>query len=96
MLTEKALVQQIVALLAEQDDILAVYLFGSQAQGKAQRGSDVDIAILFAETLSAAQIFERSITLGSLLESSLPLPLDLIALNRRLPCCVFKCSKTEN
>lgn len=82
MMTEKALVQQIVALLAEQDDILAVYLFGSQAQGKAHRASDVDIAILFVETLTAAQIFERSVALGTLLESSLPLPLDLIALNR--------------
>lgn len=82
MLTAKTIVQKIVELLSEQADIVALYLFGSQAQGKVHRESDVDVAILFANTLTPEALFDRLLSIGTMLELHLPLPVDLIALNR--------------
>ncbi len=41
------------------DEIAAVYLFGSQASGKIHSHSDVDIAILFNEKLSSVVSYRR-------------------------------------
>jgi len=39
----------LVAFLRAQPDIIAAYLFGSQATGRVHPGSDVDIAVLLDE-----------------------------------------------
>jgi len=49
--------------LAAQPDVIAAYLFGSQATGRARAGSDVDVAVLLDEEDSVAR-FERRLREG--------------------------------
>ena len=63
-------------------DIIAVYLFGSQASGKAHRFSDVDVAVLLPVDMPAAARFDRRLHLGATLEARLGLPLDFRAQRR--------------
>lgn len=70
-------------------EIVAVYLYGSQARGTARPGSDVDIAVLFAggapRTLqNPARDLERE------LEESLRLPVEIVALNGASPDLVHR------
>ena len=43
--------QPLCAFLATQDEVVAAYLFGSVAQGRAHPGSDVDLALLLSANL---------------------------------------------
>ncbi len=43
---ENALIEKIQSYFSAKNEVVAVYLFGSHAQGKARRTSDVDIGIL--------------------------------------------------
>lgn len=77
--------QEVIAILqdtlASHQDIIAVFLFGSVAQDKAHRQSDLDVAVLFEQPLDPQQLFERLLLIGTLLESRLSVAIDLIALN---------------
>lgn len=46
--------------------LTAAYLFGSQASGEASSGSDLDIAVLLPQPLSAAERFELGEELAAL------------------------------
>lgn len=76
--------------LAGRDDLAAAYLFGSSAEGTAHALSDVDAAVLFREVLSDEAMFARVIEIGTLLESLLRLPVDVVALNRATPVFCFQ------
>lgn len=52
-LDDQLLADQVASLLP---DVVAVYLFGSCADGTARRGSDVDLAVLAPEPLPAEEI----------------------------------------
>lgn len=45
------------------DDVVLVYLFGSQARGQGGPLSDVDIAVLLADGAPEAEAFEKRLTL---------------------------------
>jgi len=58
--------QGVVALLRQRlPTLLAVYLFGSHAQGTANRDSDIDIAVLVEGKLAPMQAWELSQTLAA-------------------------------
>jgi predicted nucleotidyltransferase len=82
--------EQLRSLLAGKEDLAAVYLFGSVAEGTAHALSDVDVAVLFREGLSDAAVFERSLEIGALLEDGLQRRVDLVALNRASPVLCFE------
>ncbi len=66
------------------DELIAVYLFGSQAEGRAHRESDVDLAVLMPgpERMSPGQRFEARLRLIGQLEAMLGTRrLDLVVLN---------------
>ena len=48
-LSLEALVERIAALLAPRQEVLEAYLFGSQATGRAQPHSDIDVAVYVDE-----------------------------------------------
>lgn len=77
-----------------QPDIIAVYLFGSQASGKAHRFSDVDVAALLPTDMPADERFDRRLLLLDELERRLGLPVDFIVLNDAPPLLQFKVFST--
>ncbi len=71
--------------LAAQPDVVAAYIFGSVAEGRAHPRSDVDIAVLLTADLDAEARFDRRLRLGWEVESIIGHPTDLVVLNDAPP-----------
>jgi predicted nucleotidyltransferase len=71
------------------DGLLCVYLFGSTARGKAHRGSDVDVAVLYTKE-PPATLDGLGLDLSSELEDCLRKPVDLVVLNRASPDLIHR------
>jgi len=71
--------------LASQPDVVAAYVFGSVAQGRARPQSDVDIAVLLRDDLDAEERFARRLRLGGEVERVIGRPTDLVVLNDAPP-----------
>lgn len=75
-------------LRAEGSDVISAYLFGSEAEGRAQRESDVDLGVLLARDRfpDSALRFERRLSLSASLAVGLGgRELDLVVLNDAPP-----------
>ena len=57
---EDKLINKLKAYFEDKSEVTAVYLFGSQATGKTDRSSDVDIGILFDTSDLAGEIDKRN------------------------------------
>ncbi len=79
---------------AQQPDVLVVYLFGSQATGRARPDSDIDLAVLLTEADSYTHL-ERRLYLGNQLEQILQQHVDVIVLNRAPPLLVYEVLKNR-
>jgi predicted nucleotidyltransferase len=77
-------------ILAGRNDLAAVYLFGSVAEGTAHALSDVDVAVLFRAGLPDEAMFSHSLEIVALLEAALRRSVDVIALNRASPVLCFQ------
>ncbi len=73
--------QSTIVKIAREYGATLVYMFGSYAQGKATKGSDVDIAILLPSTLSATKRFDIRCILAEKLAGALSTPIDVVVLN---------------
>lgn len=74
--------QLLIDHFATQPEVVAVYLFGSQATGKAAQRSDVDVAVLLEDDFDlAADPFYR-LDQASALQARLGREVDLIILNQ--------------
>ena len=78
---KQAIIQVLQETLAGQADIIAAFLFGSVAQDKAHRQSDVDVAVLFDAAVDPQRRFELTLAIGAKLEDRLPVAVDVVALN---------------
>lgn len=68
--------------LARQGDrLVCAYLYGSRARGEDRPGSDVDVAVLYAQT-PPATLEGAGFDLQGELERALGQPVDLLVLNR--------------
>jgi len=74
-------IAKIQGALGNRQDVIAAYLFGSMAHGKAHALSDVDVAVLFTHGLDQVTIFQRTLEIGTTLEQALCRPVDVVALN---------------
>lgn len=90
---EPEMVESIRTALHNSPDLVAVYLFGSTARNQAHALSDVDVGVLFTGDLSAADLFARTLEIGTILEEAVRRPVDVIALNRAPPAFCFQVLK---
>lgn len=65
----------------KQDDVLCVYLFGSVAAGKEHERSDVDMAVLFDESVKKERYFEKKMSIADDISRRLDKNADIIILN---------------
>lgn len=68
-------------LLGSHDEVVCAYLFGSRARGSAQRGSDVDLAVLLADE-PRATFSDLPLDLEGEIEQALGLPVQITVLDR--------------
>ena len=85
--------ETICTLLADMEDLVAAYLFGSVAREQAHALSDVDVALLFSEGEERETIFARTLEIGAALENALRRPVDVLALNQAPPALCFQVLK---
>jgi len=71
--------------LASQSDVVAGYIFGSMAQGRARPNSDVDVAVLLSDDLDGEARFMRRLRLGTEVEEAIGRRTDLVVLNDAPP-----------
>ncbi len=76
-----------IAYLSEQADVIAVYLFGSQAEGIARPQSDIDIAILLARSVQEDPLdnLSRETELKFALARFAQRDIDVVILNNAKP-----------
>lgn len=74
----------LLAYLDEQADVVAAYIFGSHAEGRAHTRSDIDIAILLQQR-DDIDYFDRRLTLMSALEDFADAETDVVVLNSAPP-----------
>src|SRR5712692_108869 len=77
--------EALIAFLKTQPDIVAAYLFGSLAQGRATPHSDVDIAILLADGADDLAMTNRRLQLMGDLAPFVSGSLDVVVLNNASP-----------
>lgn len=76
-------------LLARDRAVLAAYLFGSNASGRARNGSDVDVAVLLSPR-RAGEAFEFRLRYAADLEDLLGRRVDVVVLNQADPFLRFQ------
>lgn len=79
---------------AKQKDILCVYLFGSAASGRENKFSDVDIAVLFDDSLRREEYSQRALSVMDGLSALLDKNIDIVVLNTADSFIKFRIIKT--
>jgi uncharacterized protein len=64
----------------QREDIIAVYIFGSTAKNKERKGSDLDLAVLFAEEVDQYRRFQAKLQIANDLEEQLKTRIDIVDL----------------
>ncbi len=77
-----------------QKDIICVYLFGSCANNKQNRYSDVDLAVLVDSTINRDKYTDLQIKIMNDLAEELKSEVDVIILNRASPLLKFQIIKS--
>ena len=87
-------VSRVITLVSEDQDVLALYLFGSGAQNRLQPLSDLDFGILLLRQLDKKQRFEKQIDLiGKFNDFFGTDEIDLVVLNDAPPRFSFNILK---
>lgn len=79
---KSAKVGLIKAVIKKDNSVLVAYLFGSQIKDKANKYSDIDIAVLFDNKVDKKNYTDKQIALASGLSEALNKEIDIIILNQ--------------
>lgn len=82
----------LVAFLATQPDVIAAYLFGSLAQGRAHPRSDIDVAVLLTP-MDAEAAFNRRLRLMEYLRPYADREVEVVVLNTAPPLLQYQVLK---
>jgi len=78
----------------KQKNILCVYLFGSTASGKGNKFSDVDVAVLFDDTLGREKYSQCALSVMDSLSAALDKNVDVVVFNTANAFLKFRVIKT--
>lgn len=82
-----------VGILKAQPDVAAAYLFGSQRRGHADKGSDIDVGVIFAHGQTG---FKRESELASQISSLIDQEVDVRSLDlRQSPVFLIQAAQGE-
>lgn len=83
----RSVVDTLVASLTGHEGVVSAYLFGSEAQGRAHRESDVDVGVLLSRQVypRAADRFEARLRLTGRLQAAVGREVDIVILNDAPP-----------
>ena len=86
-MAESPLVELLRSLLQSEEGIVSAYLFGSRAEGREHRESDLDTGLLLDRSWygTAAARFAARVRLSALLSAKTGLPVDVVVLNDAPP-----------
>jgi uncharacterized protein len=82
--------EALVAFLATQPDIVAAYLFGSLASGRARADSDIDLAVWLPGDPDARARYRRKLQLMEAVERFADREVDVVILNNASPTLQFQ------
>ena len=68
--------------LSQNPNVIAAYLFGSIAEGYEHKRSDIDIAVLFDETVDKFHQFDLEVKIGNELKEMLKHEVQILVLNK--------------
>ena len=71
--------------LKRDNSLLAIYLFGSRASGKARKYSDIDIAALYDEKVDKKEYTDKRIEIMTAVSELLDREVDVVVLNQAPP-----------
>lgn len=78
--------ERVARLMSSRDEVLAAYIFGSLATGRARPDSDIDIAVLVDRTLIRGDLFDYRLRLMADLRDVLERPdVEVVLLNQAPP-----------
>ena len=81
---------KLAAVLTGQEEILAAYLFGSQAEGVAHERSDVDVALLLTPNTDPSSALDIRLATATALARASGRSVDVVILNRAPPLLRFQ------
>lgn len=90
MSTVKQTTERLAAIFDENRHVLCAYLFGSEARERASEHSDVDIAVLFDETVDPKDYMDKSIDITTAASKTLSREVDVVVLNRAATYLAFQ------
>ena len=82
---EKARLSAMMNSLKRDNSLLAIYLFGSHASGKAHKYSDIDIAVLYDEKADKKEYTDKRIEIMTAVSESFNREVDVVVLNQAPP-----------
>ena len=80
MLTQDQVISAIKGYFEKRENVVAIYLFGSYANGTFNKKSDIDIAVLFSDSKNSSERFDRKLELMTELEHTLKTKVDVVDL----------------
>ncbi|MGQ9558072.1 MAG: type VII toxin-antitoxin system MntA family adenylyltransferase antitoxin [Desulfurispora sp.] len=81
----------LIETISRDEDVVAMYLFGSQATGKPTPLSDIDLAILLDQTVPQQNYFNKKLALLTTATSLLQKEeIDLVILNQAPPSLTYR------
>ena len=86
--------QRIIQYLYNHDQVIAAWLFGSMAQGRARQDSDIDVAILFAPGLTKDQLFNLKLKVAVELTEQVGREVDIVDMVSAPPYLQHQVRKT--
>jgi len=77
--------EAVIAVVGDDPDVVAAYLFGSRAADRSRSGSDVDVALLMREGFDFLAHYDHVLRVMAELEDRLGTRVDVVYLNRAEP-----------